>query len=413
MPQARIFPFRRVSVDHMVRGTTRVWWQLEPTFNEPGPYMFQLQLGKTGLRDAFDWTNVGAPVENSVVAYDPEWRESGYTLLSHYRVVLTTPTSTYVSQAAGCFGELNERDWLLSREIIRKEQLRHQYVSAPGYLIKPMRFGKLCRRCRDQLTHETTDSNCPVCSGTGFEVGYHPPMKLQCWDLSPQTIQEDIDTQLKGATRNDPYVNARVIGFPALNRDDIWVNATSDERWLVRTIKVAAAIRNVPIVYEVMMGLLPFTNMAYSVEVGEEPAARPGPTLPIEGCGAVIVDQNYGGPDNLIYTVADGCAVSGAHIYIFGRAAFDAQGPTIDRATAVGRTFTTANGRWTQSIKLDAGQYTLLYEKPGEYGPDTVNLTVVDPNATLPQLAPTALPAPTPPPRKTPVTDKKNQFWDI
>jgi hypothetical protein len=162
-----------------------------------------------------------------------------------------------------------------------------------------------------------------------------------------------------------------------------------------------------------MMGLLPFTNMAYSVEIGEEPAARLGPTLPIEGCGAVIVDQNYGGPDNLIYTVAGGCAVSGAHIYIFGKAAFDAQGPTIDRATAVGRTFTTANGRWTQSIKLDAGQYTLLYEKPGEYGPDTVNLTVVDPNATLPQLAPAALPAPKPPQSKPTLADKKNQFWDI
>lgn len=403
MPQARIFPFRRVSVDHMVRGTTRVWWQLEPTFNEPGPYTFQLQLGKTGLRDAFDWENVGDPVVNGFVAYDSVWRAAGYELLTHYRVALSTPTSTYVSQAASCFGELGERDWLLAREIIRKEQLRHHFVSVPGYLIKPMRFGKPCRRCRDQLTQEVTDSNCPQCNGTGFEVGYHPPLKLQCWDLSTQTISEDIDTQLKGTTRVEPYVTARVIGFPALSRDDIWVNAASDERWLVRSIKVGAALRGVPLVYNVTMGLLPFTNMAYAVEIGEEPAARPGPVLPIEGCGAVLVDQNYGGPDNLIYAAEDGCAITGATIHIFKQADFAEPGVTIDRALAVARTFTTANGRWTQSLRLDAGDYVILYEKLGEYGPDMVNLTVVDPVAPVPLAAPA--------PKAPPAT--KNDFWDI
>lgn len=403
MPQARIFPFRRVSVDHMVRGTTRVWWQLESTFNEPGPYTFQLQLGKTGLRDALDWENVGAPIVNGVVAYDAVWRASGYDLLTHYRVVLTTPTSTYVSQAANCYGELNERDWLLAREIVRKEQLRHKFVSVPGYLIKPMRFGKLCRRCRDPLTHEVTDSNCGVCNGTGFEVGYHPPLKLQCWDLSTQTIAEDIDTQLKGTTRVNPYVTARVIGFPALQRDDIWVNATSDERWVVRSLKISAALRGVPIIYDVTMGLLPFTNVAYSVEIGEEPAARPGPVLPVEGCGAVIVDQNYGGPDNLIYSAGAGCAITGATIHVFTQADFNEHGTDINRELAVGRTFTTANGRWTQSLKLDAGDYTILYEKVGEYGPDTVNITVVDPNAVVPLSAP--------PPKAPKAT--KNEFWDI
>lgn len=403
MPQARIFPFRRVSVDHMVRGTTRVWWQLEPTFNEPGPYTFQLQLGKTGLRDALDWENVGAPVINGVVAYDLLWRASGYDLLTHYRVVLTTPDNKYVSQAANCYGELNEHDWLIAREIVRKEQLRHRFVSIPGYLIKPMRFGKLCRRCRDALTHEVSDTNCPVCNGTGFEVGYHPPLKLQCWDLSTQTIVEDIDPQLKGTTRVEPYVTARVIGFPSLQRDDIWVNATSDERWIVRSLKISAAMRGVPIIYDVTMGLLPFTNVAYSVEIGEEPAARPGPVQPIEGCGAVIVDQNYGGPDNLIYSAGAGCAITGATVHVFKRADFDEYGTDIARELAVGRTFTTANGRWTQSLKVDAGDYTVLYEKLGEYGPDTVNITVVDPAAAVPLTAKVP---------KAP-TAVKNDFWDI
>jgi hypothetical protein len=372
----------------MTRGSSRVWWQLERLFRDEGPYVFQLQYGRTGLRDASDWKNIGAPVVNGYFALDPEWRETGYDMTSHYRVVLTTGNGTYVSQAASCYGELTEKDWLLAREIIRKEQLRNRMVSVPGYLIKFLRYGTPCKRCRDQLTEELTDADCPVCSGSGFETGYHPPVPMQCWDLSPQVIQEQIDNNVKGTTRENPYVNARVIGFPALNKYDVWVNGSSDERWTIDTIQVAAAIRGVPIVYQVRMGLLPFNHAIYAVEVGGEPAARRGPTLPIIGCGDVIVDQDYNGPDSLIYTTAGGCAIQGADVYVFTQAAFDEHGADIARDLAVGVTKTRVNGRWLQSLRLNVGDYVILYEKPGEYGPDTFELEVTAPDAPLPMSYP-------------------------
>lgn len=420
MPQSIVFPFRRVSVDHMVRGTTRVWWQLDRVFNQPGPYVFQLQLGKTGLRDAADWVNIGPPVVNGYAAYDSAWRESGYDLLDHYRVVLTTPTDVYVSQAASCYGDLPERDWTLAREIIRKEQLRFQYVATPGYLLKPFRFGKPCRRCRDELTQEVLDSDCPVCNGTGFEVGYHPPLALQCWDISPQTIQEDVDAQVKGATRESPYITARVIGFPAINKNDIWVNGSSDERWLVETIQISAAMRNVPLIYQLKLGLIPLSNTAYAIEIGGEPAERVGPTLPIEGCGAIPVDHNHGGLDELVYKDASGCPVVGAHVYIFDKTVFEINGTQTAKTLARGSTTTTANGRWTQSLNLDPGEYAVMFEKPGEYGPDSTFIVV---ESTSTPLA-VSLPAPevisvvTPPVVSTPVVVSApakavNDFWEI
>lgn len=427
MTQERIFPFRRVSVDHMVRGVTRVWWQLEPLFNDPGPYSFQLQFGRTGIRDAADWINVGAPVTNGYFAEDPAYREAGYDLLTHYRVILTTPTSVYVSQPANAFGELPEKDWLLAREVIRKEKLRHKIVSVPGYLIKQMRYGTPCQRCRDPLTQELTDADCPICGGTGFEVGFHPPVPMQCWDLSPQIITEQVDGNLKGMTRDNPYVTARVIGFPALNKSDIWVNGSSDERWLVVSIQVAAAIRNVPIVYSVKLGLLPFNHPAYALEIGGEPPERAGPVLPISGCGAVIVDQDYLGPDSLVYAPADGCPIVGAQIHVFSADVFAEDGATTNRNLAVGKTTTRVNGRWSQSLRLDPGDYVILYEKPGEYGPDTVELTVEppQPNEVLPVWAPiSTIPEPANNnvdiPRlrsqKLPpgtAAKPENKFWDI
>lgn len=380
MTQQRIFPFRRVSVDHMVRGVTRVWWQLEPVFNDAGPYTFQLQYGRTGLRDTPDWKNIGSPVIDAYTATDSAWHEGGYDLLGHYRVVLKTANNTYVSQAANCFGELTERDWVLSREVIRKEQLRHRFVSVSGYLIKPYRFGKFCTRCRDQLTQEIIDSDCPVCSGTGFEVGYHPPLAMQCWDLSPEVIQEDVG-EPKGSTRENAYVEARVIGFPALNKNDIWVNSSSDERWRIETIQVAAAIRGVPIIYQVRMGLLPFGNATYAIEVGGEPQERIGPTLPSLGCGPVAVDHNYGGPDALIYATADDCPVVGANVYLFKKEVFDVLGVNTPRTSAAAKTTTRANGRWTESLNLTPGDYAVLYEKSGEFGPD---VTFIDVAVTAP-----------------------------
>ena len=412
MMNPKIFPFRRVSVDHMVRGTTRVWWQLEPLFRDPGPHVYQLQVSKSGLPNAADWVDVGQPLTNAYVAYDPTWRLAGYALLTHYRVKLTTPTTTYVSNPVGCYGELNERDWVLAQEIVRKEQLRHKFVSTPGYLIKAMRFGKPCPRCRETLTQEVTDSRCPVCSGTGFEVGYHPPQPLQCWDLSLQTIDEEGDAESRGPTREGASVAARVIGFPALNKYDVWVNAASDERWIVDTIQVTAAIRNVPLVYQVKLDLAPFTDGIYAFEVGGEAATREpeyaevnGPSV---GCGAIDVNHNYNGNDRYAYISASGCPIVGANVYVFNKAIYDATGPQISRDLALAKTNTTANGRWTHHVNLNPGSYALLYEKTGEFGPDVDFITVIAPPPTASvkvDKKPTG--------DKSWQTETKNDFWNI
>ena len=409
MPQQPIFPFRRVSVDHMVRGVTRVWWDLDRLFREPGPYTFQLQYGYTGSNDAVDWRNVGAPVVNGYVGYDPNWREGGYDLLTHYRVTLTTAVGTYVSQPANCAGELPERDWLLSREIIRKEQLRHRLVSVPGYLIKRYRYGKPCARCRDELTQEITDNNCPICNGTGFEIGYHPPIALQCWDLSPELIQENVDAQIKGTTRENAYAQARVIGFPALSKEDIWVNGTNDERWVVDTVQVAAALRGVPLVYTVKLGLLPFNNTVYTLEVGGEPATRdPRPIEPVEGCGNIIVNHNFGGSDQLAYVSTNGDGVAGAHVYIFKQSDVTSAHPSLPaRTLAIAQTNTVANGRWGTPVRLKPGSYSVLYEKIGAYGPDLYPLTVSSPSPSLPITS--SVPA-------LPVENKDfntDDFWNV
>jgi hypothetical protein len=201
---------------------------------------------------------------------------------------------------------------------------------------------------------------------------------MQCWDLSTQTIAEHQDDQMKGTTREGAEVTARVIGFPTINRNDIWVNGSSDERWLVHKIEVAAAMRGVPLIYNIQMGLIPFSSPIYAIEIGGEPAARPGPTPPQIGCGIVPVDHNFISPDYLAYADATGDTVEGAMVYVFLKDIYDAAHPDYpDRTDAVASTTTRTNGRWSDTLLLNPGNYAVLFEKPGEYGPNTQFITVV------------------------------------
>ena len=375
MPATEGFPFRRLAADHMIQGVSRVWWQMHQNFGETSGCSFQLQAGYAGTANATDWVDVGTPVTDAFYAEDDQQRLHGKRLLTYYRVVLTVGTTKYVSQPVSVHGELPEKDWVTAREIIRKERLRHNLVSRSGILLKRIRYGARCTECLDELTGEVTDSKCPTCQGTGFKVGYHPPVPLQCFDLTPETIAElRSGAQAPGQSR-PTTVQARVIGFPTLSKEDIWVDARSDQRWAIHEIKHAAEIRGVPLVLTVTMSLLAYTHAAYRIQVGGEPDDHEMADLPGAGEGSEEVDHDHGAEDALAYHDADGCGIIGAIILAIPAADYEAGAR--DAASACAATTTMANGRWSYKLLLDPGDYVLLYEKTGEYGPDTQLLTVV------------------------------------
>jgi hypothetical protein len=169
----------------------------------------------------------------------------------------------------------------------------------------------------------------------------------------------------------------------------------------------------VPVVYQVQMGLLAFNNSVYAIEVGGESATRRIPPLPIEGCGIFAVDHNYGGPDNLAYRSGTNCAIEGAYVYVFRQSDYVAAQPAVpNMALAVANTTTAANGRWTTALKLDPGDYALLFEKPGEYGPDIHFITVTPPPAlrATPTAPPVVISKYSPKPEKS---GSKEDFWNV
>jgi hypothetical protein len=233
-------------------------------FRDDLPHVFQLQTGNTGNPNATDWTDVGTPITNGYFGIDDERREGnfGKRLLTHYRVKLTTPTKVYVSQPVSTYGELGEKD----------------------------------TTCVDPLTGEILDSKCPDCNGVGFQVGYHAPTPLVL-DMSPEAVVElRKATEPPGPSRK-VELKGRCLGFPQLNKEDVWVDAKSDQRWFIHEIMHLSEWRGVPLIVHAGIKLAPYTSQVYKIEVGGEDAELPGPTLPGTGPGTVHVDHDYCSPD--------------------------------------------------------------------------------------------------------------------
>jgi hypothetical protein len=139
---------------------------------------------------ADDWTDIGNPVINVESVIDARKRMYGKTPTLHYRILLTTIVATYASPVAAVLGKLDEHGWLVAREIIRKEQLRHTlFGSVAGYVLKARRYGELCA-CVDPHTHTITDADCADCFGTGYLKGFYPALECQYADVTPEKVRE-------------------------------------------------------------------------------------------------------------------------------------------------------------------------------------------------------------------------------
>lgn len=264
-------PFARVLVDYLIEGGARISWEISPHFIDPGTYTFQLQAGHTGLEDADDWINVGSPVVDTYFTYDLQQRLfGGKTLDLYYRVQLITELGTYYSQPQNCFGLLLKRDWLKAREITRKEKLRHITFTSPnGYLLKARRYGPPCTACTDRvtdLTGEIANSHCPSCYGTGFALGYFAPLPGTYADVGLDKARDKRDPQ--AGMINQRSIHARFVGDPLLYTYDVWVNATSDQRYRIMDVQTLSQVRGIPLVFDAELRLAAFSDVIYTIPLG-------------------------------------------------------------------------------------------------------------------------------------------------
>lgn len=92
------------------------------------------------------------------------------------------------------------------------------------------------------------------------------------------------------------------------------------------------------------------------------------------GSGAIVVDHNTGGADNLAYKTAGSIGIDNASVYAYLKTDYD--GGNYGSAYIKASTTTDVNGQWVSQMNLDAETYTFYFFKQGFYGPDTVEQAV-------------------------------------
>ncbi len=92
-------------------------------------------------------------------------------------------------------------------------------------------------------------------------------------------------------------------------------------------------------------------------------------TLTGLGSGAISVNHDTGGTDNLTYKTSEGAGIDNATVRAYLTADYDAGSRTDAFVKAL--TTTTTTGRWTGTMRLDAEDYTFEFSKQGLFGPDT------------------------------------------
>ena len=117
----------------------------------------------------------------------------------------------------------------------------------------------------------------------------------------------------------------------------------------------------------------------FSVDVGNNLSV---PSVPFQAgavgvppsfINQVSVDHNFGTPNALQPVNPGGSPIEGVQVRLFKKVDFDAG----NTDAPLGTVLTDAKGRWTNPIFLEAGlTYTVQFEKPSAYGPNSVEITV-------------------------------------
>lgn len=263
--------FDRVVVNYLITGPTRIMYELLPTFTDPMPLSFQLQVGATANPLADDWEDVGLPVINQYVLFDAEQRVWGKTNWTHYRVVLTSPLGVYYSTPVGGMGTLDRRSWRLAREMVRQRLVAYRFGPGGqrGFLLKRRWTGIPCHKCLDYQTKEVRDPSCVSCYGTGFECGYYFPMSCVWAELSPRSYRISIDSQMRG-TVNDIVVHADMIMVDLMQEDDVVVFAKTDDRYHVHRVQHTAEMRGVPLTAQVELRPVPYSSVIYTIQIPDQ-----------------------------------------------------------------------------------------------------------------------------------------------
>lgn len=258
-----IWPFASVIALPLPNNKVKLQWVIDATFIGEKPWKFQPQVNYYG-GDPDQWEDLGPEVTDVFEIEADITIPVVKTVLPFYRVKFSFggSSTTYTSDIAV---SLPISLQLAMQKIIRNVTLQKR--SSPvrrGILLKKKMNGTECSDCVDELTKQATKSDCEICYGVGIVGGYWVQDNPNVIFLSEYQSISDVSN----LGHIDPIKRACMfVGLPVPMVGDIWVDTTTNRRYVVRETANAGMIFDVPIVTKATLGLLASGDIAYKIEV--------------------------------------------------------------------------------------------------------------------------------------------------
>lgn len=235
-------------------------WELNDSFSAPGPFEFRIQMAPTPTGP---WETISGPVIDSYYWAD-ERKPVGKTAARNYRVTMVDAAGVqYASEPVLPAGDLDLREFLIAREILRKEELNARMMAGVrGQVWIAAEYGTKCPKCLDPITGHVRNSHCSKCHGTGFYPSHYGPFTM--W-LSFSQNQNGMTHDEVGGTKDDKQFSVRAIGTPRLKKNDVIRDTRTGKMFYIQAVSNAAELRRIPIVQQLTVSEAATTDQCYDL----------------------------------------------------------------------------------------------------------------------------------------------------
>ena len=169
-------PFSRVVINPNYTSGFVVSWEMNPLFNGAYPWIFKVEMAPT---PDGEWVPVSPQLVNVFMWAGSSPIKVGKSAVLYFRVKLHTGEGDFVSPVVQPYGDMTKREFLLARDIMRREVLAASKLSGvQAKVLLTTNWGEKCHKCTDPITGRVRDSSCKTCLGTGYAHPYHGPYQL-------------------------------------------------------------------------------------------------------------------------------------------------------------------------------------------------------------------------------------------
>ena len=239
-------------------------WRMLGDFADPAPWKFIVQESST---PGGPWKDVSGVLENTFFFSEKQPRVAPKDQTLYFRVLLETPSGKYVSHVESPYCSLPRREFLLAREIMRKEILMQEKSSGVlSFVWYKSIFGPPCGKCGDFVLGDTKDSRCPHCFGTGRVPGYYGPFPAY---VSYSPMERNKGMQRPSGVDELYAVEGRFIGSLRLKKDDVVVDPVSNSRFFVDKVQNVVEFRRYPVIQTAVLNEIAKSHVVYKLGLKE------------------------------------------------------------------------------------------------------------------------------------------------